>query len=366
MNLSELAQLLNLSPSTVSRVLNGTAQQHRISAQTVTRVQQAANRLHVTPDPLGASLRRGKPGMAGLLVPDITNPFFSGLARAIELELRGRGMTVQLCDSAEDAAAEREILQQILGRRLDGLILAPVGKRSGELVQAICSASFPVVVIDRVLPGLGLPSVSIDNAEAGRKAAECLIEAGHRNIGCLRGDHESFTDGERHRGVVEALSDAGLPVHSAWFSGTGYSRESGLQGARSILSAASPPSGIVTLNGQGILGLLQAASELGFSIPDDLSVVAFDEQPWSALMKPPLTTVVQPIEAMARRAVNLLLDAGGGAAGEAVGARLPAQIRARDSVKRLTAMPRAEAPGSTPRFPPDPPVGTMPVSGCRG
>ncbi len=328
MNVSELAQHLDLSPSTVSRVLNGSAQKYRISAKTVERVQQAATQFQVAPDPLGSSLRSGKLGMVGLLVPDITNPFFAGLARAIELELRQRGITVQLCDSNEDAATELGLLQQMLSRRLNGMILAPVGKHSPDLARAIESAPFPLVVLDRIIPDLEIPSVGIDNANAGRIAAEHLIQSGHPKIGCLRGDHESFTDRERLRGVREALIEAGLPVEESWFAGAGYSRESGLEGAHAILGAEQPPTAVITLNGQGILGILQAASELNVSIPDDLSVVAFDEQPWSAFMKPPLTTVVQPLDAMAVQAVSLLL-------GESTTDATPlvATIKVRESVR---------------------------------
>ncbi|MEM9282797.1 MAG: LacI family DNA-binding transcriptional regulator [Verrucomicrobiota bacterium] len=121
MNISELAAHLNVSPTTVSRVLSGSAEKYRISAVTVARVREAATRFQVAPDLLGSSLRSGKLGMIGLLVPDITNPFFSGLARSIELQLRDHDLTVQLCDSSEDSETELALLKQMLGRRLDGL-----------------------------------------------------------------------------------------------------------------------------------------------------------------------------------------------------------------------------------------------------
>ncbi|MBU6301961.1 MAG: LacI family transcriptional regulator [Verrucomicrobia bacterium] len=340
MNISELAARLQLSPSTVSRVLSGSAAKYRISPTTANRVREAAGRYGVAPDPLGASLRRGKLGMAGFLAPDITNPFFSALARSIELELRQHGITVQLCDSAENPMTELELLEQMRSRRLDGLILAPVGRASPALTQAIQSAGLPLLLIDRILPGLDVPTVSLDNAAAGRLAASHLIATGHRRIACLRGDHESHTDRERFHGVERTLFDADLPLRAEWIQGSGYSREAGLEGARKLFLARSRPDAVIALSGQGTLGLLEAAQEAGLRIPDDLSLVAFDEQPWSAFVAPPLTTVVQPVDAMAKLAARTLLLLMEGRAAEPDQGVFPARLHHRSSV-----MPRP-APAS--------------------
>lgn len=336
MNLTELAQHLEISPTTVSRVLSGNAAKYRISAKTVERVQAAAQKFQVSPDPLGSSLRSGKLGMIGLLVPDITNPFFSGLAREIEHALREHGMTVQLCDSAEDPASELALLRQMLGRRLDGMILAPVGVQTKELQTAVESTAMPVVAIDRILPQLNVPTVSLDNAGAGELAARHLFEAGHREIGCLRGAPDSHADVERFRGVSEALQRSGLTLNPAFVAGAGYTRDSGLEGAESILSSSERPTAMITLSGQGILALLEVAERLHIRIPEDVSVVAFDEQPWSPFVKPPLTTIEQPVQAMANRAVSLLIEALGASTPEDR-VMLPAKIIPRQSVRRLTA-----------------------------
>jgi len=307
MNISELAQHLNLSPTTVSRALSGNAEKYRISATTAERVRRAAQQFQVAPDLLGTSLRRGKLGMVGLLVPDITNSFFSQLARCIELELRQHGRTVQLCDSAEDADTEAKLLQQMLGRRLDGLIIAPVGRTSPEFVEALNATAMPVVMLDRIVPGADVPTISLDNAGAGRLAATHLIEQGHRRIACLRGDHESYTDRERYRGVSEALAEAGGEVELIASAGSGYTEAAGLEGAKSLLTSSLRPDAVIALSGQGILGILAAAEECRIRIPQDLSVVAFDEQPWSAFVNPPMTTIAQPTADMAVAAAEAML-----------------------------------------------------------
>ena len=307
MNVSELAKRLNLSPSTVSRALSGQGSKYRVSEATVRRVCQAAEKYQVAPDPLGTSLRRGKLGMIGVLVPDVTNSFFAKLARCIELELREHDMTVQLCDSNEDARAEAVLLPQMLGRRLDGAIVAPVGMSSPELRHSIGAASMPIVLIDRILPNLDVPTVSLDNAHAGRMAADHLLKRGHRKVGVLRGEGKSFTDQERHRGVIEALEEAGAEINQQWITGSGYTQADSVRAAGDILSAERRPDSIIALSGQGILGVLEAVSDIDISIPGDVSLIAFDEQPWSAYVNPPLTTIVQPTRDMAVAAVNALL-----------------------------------------------------------
>ena len=309
MNLSELARHLDLAISTVSRVLSGNAKKYRISESTAQRILAAAEEHNVIPDPLGASLRKGSQGMIGLLVPDITNPFFSHLARSIELELRDADIAVQLCDSNEEVETEARLCQKLLARRLDGLIIAPVGNDSQGLSNIIERAKMPIVAIDRVIPGLKMPSVSLDNAHAGRLAAEHLIRAGHTKLGCLRGSYESQSDQERLNGVREAMTAAGLNANDLSVAGKGSSHAASLEGAREVLDRKDRPTAIITLSGQGILAVLELASTLGLTIPERLSVIAFDEQPWSPFMNPPLTTISQPVAEMASEAVTFLKQA---------------------------------------------------------
>ena len=306
MNISELARHLGVAVSTVSRVLSGNAEKYRISEQTAQRVRAAAEEHQVVPDPLGAGLRRGRPGMIGLLVPDITNPFFSTMARAIELRFRDTGIAVQLCDSAEDTETELLLLTRLLSRRLDGLILAPVGEVSDGLKEAISSAAMPIILLDRLLPGIDAPSVSLNNREAGKLAASHLLRAGHRRLGCLRGDPGAVSDRERIEGVEEALRENGLGSDHLLIAGEGYTREESIAGAEWLLSAPDRPCALISLSGQGVLGILEVSRRLDLTIPADLSLLAFDEQPWSALMQPPLTTIAQPIEKMAEKASALL------------------------------------------------------------
>lgn len=306
MNLSELAAHLNLSVTTVSRVLAGSPEKYRISEATTKRVVEAAQKYHAAPNPLGLGLRKGQTGMIGLLVPDITNPFFAQLAREIERELRKSDKAVLLFDSREDVKIERKLLRDMISRRLDGFILAPVGVDTEELRFAVKNENLPVVLMDRLISGVDCTSVSLDNFDAGYKAAHYLIQKGHLRIGCLRGDSRTTVDADRYNGVVAAICEAGLNVDESIVAGKGYSLADGVEASRGILSNVNKPSGVITLNGQGIIALMNVLHDYGVSVPEEISIVAFDDQPWSKFSSPAITTIAQPIGKMARMAVEII------------------------------------------------------------
>ena len=280
MNLSELAKELEISVATVSRVLAGVSEKYRISEKTRDRVMAAAEEFGVVADPIGASLRTGKTGMMGLLVPDITNPYFATMARAVEMRLRERGIALMLSDSNEDSKTEAELIAAMKGRRLDGMILASVGVESERLQKLVCDEKFKVVLLDRVLLGLQdkVKSVSLDNFQAGKLAVDHLMEAGHKKIGCIRGNADSYADCERLRGVTESLAKEWLAPQVV---GGGYAAESALKAVRELFSQ-SAPTAVITLTGQAVMAVLQVAMEKNLRVPEDLSLIGFDEQPWAS------------------------------------------------------------------------------------
>ncbi len=308
MNLSELAAHLDLSVTTVSRVLAGSPEKYRISEATSKRVLEAAEKYNAAPNPLGSNLRKGQTGMIGLLVPDITNPFFAELAREIDRELRKLEKTILLFDSGEDAGLERNLLRDMTSRRLDGFIIASVGINSDELTKAATQEQNPVVLVDRLIPELNVNSVSLDNRDSGKQAVRHLIDKGHRKIGVLRGDTQTLADRERFEGIRNEMKKAGLSLEASHIAGNGYSLEAGIEGSQSILKADVKPTAVITLNGQGILALLRVAREYQLQIPEDISVVAFDDQPWSPFINPPITTIAQPVAEIAHEAVELLFN----------------------------------------------------------
>lgn len=328
-NLPDLAAHLGLSVSTVSLVLNGRARALRISPRTEERIQRCAAKFKVQPNRLAASLRSGRTASIGLVVPDIANPFFAQLAQHLERAVRQGGRVVLLADSEESIEVETSTLVELRQRRVDGLIVAPVDGHN-PLLAHFASEGFPLVCLDRAAPDLPAALVTIDHAAAARTAVEAVMAKGHRQIGCLRGTPGVASDDDRVRGYREALADAGITLRAGWIDGGDFTRATALAGARRLLDRPEITA-IIPLTGQGTLSLLDVMRDRTIRCPDDISIVAFDEQPWSALLSPPLSTIEQPIAQMAHAAVDCLHRLlGGEGAGPAL--RFPVRLISRASI----------------------------------
>lgn len=305
--LKQLAKSTGLSVSTVSRVLNGKAEASRISAATRERVLREAARQGVVINAVARGLRLRTTQTLGLLIPDISNPFFAALARQVERASRARGYSVLLCDSEESTAVEAENVRLMQGRRVDGLVVAPVGGEQAHLV-ALQASGMPLVLVDRVLPGLKVPGVAADNAAGAALAVEHLLQAGHRHIGCLQGLPASSANAARVRGFKRAMQRHGLKVPPSWIVGKNYTLDSAREEAVKLLTRNPRPTAIVALGNMIALGVLQAAKSLGIPVPDGLSLVSFDDQPWAEWISPPLTTIAQPVEELGARAMDLFFE----------------------------------------------------------
>lgn len=332
-NLQELARKLGVAPSTVSRVLNGKAVEHRISEATRDRVLEAARESGVVVDHIARGLRLKTTETIGLIIPDISNPFFAALARQVERLAREKGYSVLLADSQERTDVEAESIQLMLGRRVDGLVIAPVGESAVHL-HSLLSDGPPHVLVDRTFPESELPSVVVDNFEGARLAVEHLVESGHSAIACLQGVPDSSVNRDRVRGWQKGLLDAGLAPRPAWLAGDSQTIEGGRTATLHVLRQSPAPTAILALGNLIALGAMQALRDSGLRVPDDISLIAFDEQPWAALLKPALTTVAQPIDDIGERAMALLFSRLDGQAGMTTAGRvtLPVSLIKRESV----------------------------------
>lgn len=308
MGLKQLADRTGFSVSTISRVLNGKAGSARISAATQERILLEAGKQGIVLNEIARGLRLRTTRTLGLIIPDISNPFFAGLARQVEHASRSRDHSVLLCDSEESTEVEARNVQLMKQRRVDGLIVAPVGGRQDHLEPLV--ATTPLVLVDRLLLDLKVPGVAADNAAGAELAVRHLIKAGHRRIGCVQGLPASSTNAERLRGFRQAASDGGLRIPDDWIVGSDYTHGTAREAAGRLLSAppSRRPTAIVALGNLLALGVLHAARDLDLSVPEQLSLVGFDEQPWSEWISPPLTTIAQPMEALGASAMNLFFD----------------------------------------------------------
>lgn len=307
-NLSSLAATLKLSPSTVSRVLSGQAERFRISPATRDRVLAEAAKSGLVVDAVARGLRLRTTHTLGLVIPDISNPFFAALARQIEHQARARGYSVLLADSQESVEVEAEAVRLMRGRRVDGLIIAPVGTASRAALAPL-AAQLPVVLVDRVLPGFAGPSVTADNFAGAQAATRLLIARGHRRIGCLQGRPDSSVQEERLRGHQAALAEAGIAMDPALLCAGVHAPDAGRLGIETWFGpGGAAPTAVLAFGNLLALGALQALRRLGLGVPEDVSLIAFDDQPWIELTAPPLTTVAQPVEALAEAAMHCLFE----------------------------------------------------------
>jgi LacI family transcriptional regulator len=335
MNLTAFASHLGLSPSTVSRVLSGRGGEFRISAATQRRILEAASNLGVRPNELARSLRLQSSHTIGLVIPDISNPFFAALARAVEHQARMKGYTVLLADSQESLEEEERSVTMLVDRRIDGLLLAPVGG-SAERLRQVIPKGLPLVQVDRVIDQIKTASVMADNFAGARDAVRFLVKHGHRRIACLQGKADSSVIAERVRGYRAGLAEAGIRFHKSWLAGGEHSLQIARTEGLRLLTASPTPTAVLALSNLLALGMIEAARSHGAAIPDALSLITFDEQPWAALLSPPLMTIAQPVEDMGRAAANELLTQmeGGSKSHRTRRIVLPVKLHVRESVAK--------------------------------
>jgi len=331
----DLAARLSLSVTTVSRVLNGKSEAYRISTATREKVLAAASAYNYHPNRIARGLRLDKTETIGLIIPDISNPFFASIAKIIEVEARSKGYSIILCDSLDDVNTEEELLNLLSGRKVDGIIIAPAGNRSSH-IEEIQLKGIAVVVIDRYFPETKLPFVITDNYMGALLAMEHLIEMGHYRIACIQGINGISANNDRVMGYRDALLKNGISKHDALILGYDFGEENGYIQTQKLLALPDRPTAIFALSNLISLGTLRALKEAGLTVPDDISIVSFDEQPYSAFLACPMTTVEQPREEIGKLAFDSLLNIIDKVLStKAINLKLQPRLIYRESVKKI-------------------------------
>jgi LacI family transcriptional regulator len=305
-NIHDVARRAGVSVATVSHVIN---ESRFVSPATRKKVLAAVAALNYRRDGIARSLRRSKTGTIGVLISDITNPFFSDLVRGIEDAIYDRkdGHNFILCNTEEDDAKELLYLNVLLEKRVDGLIIAPAGGNAAELTSIIASG-VPIVFVDRAIDNVAADSVGVNNREAAREAVAHLIRLGHRRIALLRAQLCADTIHDRAAGYQDALAAAGLPYDAALSLVSASTIAAAHKVGRALLASAARPDAVFCTNNFMTLGLMQAVTEAGLDCPQDIAIVGFDDFPWSTAFRPRLTAVAQPSYPMGVEAVGLLFD----------------------------------------------------------
>ena len=293
--LVSIAERAECSISTVSRVLSGNAAKYRISRRTVERVMEEVRRCNYTPSLLAKGLRTNRTDTIGLLIPNIENSFFSHAAGIIIREARNYNYKVVVVDTQEDERNERDGLSALLARRVDGIIAAPCGN-DAPLFTGVQRGGMPLVLIDRYLPDAGeLSYVTTDNYRGAVMATEYLLENGHRRIACIQGTPHSMPVRDRVRGFADTLRARGLGDRIV-VSGEDFSVQNGYLETKLALAREERPTAIFALSNLILLGVVKAVHESGLRIPDDISVVSFDDNMLFNYLDPAITCIGQPTD----------------------------------------------------------------------
>lgn len=301
----DVARLAAVSVATVSNVLNAA---RPVATATRERVLKAVAALGYTPHAAARSMRGRGSGLIGLIVADITNPFFTSLVQAVERSANASGYAVLLCNSDEDAAREQQHLQLLRTQRVDGIILAATGHASSARAVAIGQLQAPVVLVDRGSAELGRDAVMLDNRRAALEAVRHIVGFGHRRIAMLSGPATVSTAAERLGGFREALLEGGLAYDERWVRDTGYREERAYDAACDMLRTPDRPTAIFAANNLIAIGVMRAIADLGLHCPEDVSVVSIDDFAWANAFRPRMTTVAQPVAAMGESAMRMLMS----------------------------------------------------------
>lgn len=301
-----ISERTGFSISTVSRVLNGKAELARISKSTVEAIQEEAKRCNYKPSLLAKGLRTSKTDTIGLVIPSMENLYFANLASTIIRDARAYGYTTVTVDTMEDEANERNGIDSLLARNVDGIIVTPCGQDPAWL-ENISRNITPVVLIDRYFNSTELSYVCTDNYQGGYEATRYLLNNGHENILCIQGTPHSMPVRERVRGYLDALRGKGIECR-ARIAGNSFSIQNGYLETKLALNSASRPTAIFALSNTILLGAIKAIRESGLVIPDDISVITFDNNTFLDFIDPPVTRMSQPVNEIGTLAVKLLMQ----------------------------------------------------------
>lgn len=303
--LKDVAEMAGVDPSIVSRVLNG-SKSLSVRPETRERILAAAARLNYRPNGVARSLKLRVTRTLAMLVPDITNPIFAEIFTGVERVAGESGYAVILAHTGEHLEKEDPYVRVMKEKRVDGFILA-TALTSDRIVSELQAEGYPFVLVNRRARDVQDGFVVVDDVLGARLAVEHLVSLGHRRIAHLSGPLFTDTGLGRLQGYRSAVRELGLPFESEWVVECDFREPSGRAGMRKLLAAQNRPTAVFTCNDQVAIGALGALAEAGLRVPDDISVVGFNDLPIVRFLQPPLTTVHLPLAEMGAWAAEMLI-----------------------------------------------------------
>ncbi len=301
----EVARQARVSVGTVSNVLAGSA---TVRPELRRRVEEVMRALDYHPNQIARSLKTRQTKTLGLVISDITNPFFPQVVRGAEDAATLHGYLLITLNTDDSAERERRALSLLRAQKVDGLLLTVAsGREDLTHVAQFRDAGLPIVCIDRSVPGIDLDLVCSDNAHGARMCMQHLLSRGHRRIGFLGGSPGLQTAQQRLEGYEQTLREAGLPRDPKLVRTGDFRLDSGYRLSKQMLLEADPPTALFASNAMMGFGALKAIHELGLRCPEDVALAVFDEVPFGDVIQPRLTVVAQPAYEMGRVGTELLI-----------------------------------------------------------
>ena len=321
--IKDVARRAGVAVSTVSKYING----GNVQKENASAIQEAIEALDYRVNPFARNLKSQRSRSIGILIPDMTAPFYGNVITALDKTFREHGYHSLVSCYSANHGLERDNLQFLISNGIDGLIYAPEDLSAEEFYELTANRSIPTVQIDRMIQGVKSDAVLVDNAEAVYRAVSTLVEKGHRRIGIISGPKSVFTAKERQVGYLRALSDHGILYDAQLVISDQNVFATGYRGCETLLGLEDRPTAIVTTNYDITIGLFTAVRDQGLRTPDDIDIFGFDCVNVCTMMKPPLPVLYQPEQEIGQLAAGYLMERLNGYTGEARVTRLKCNIK---------------------------------------
>lgn len=301
--MKDIARQTGLGLATISSYFNGgnVREKNRI------KIEAAIEELHYEVNEVARGLKTNATRTIGVVIPELNNTFCAEIITGMEDVLRSHGYATIVCDCRTDRKLEQEAVEFLIRRRVDGIINMPVDEE-GKHLRKFQKTGKPIVLIDRRIQGISCDSVLVDNRKAAEDAVQCFIKNGHRNIGIIGGPEGIFTAQERLSGYSKALKEAGMPIRGSLIFHGDYTIQGGVRGLEELVRSNPDMTAVFVTNYEMTMGAMIGVNELGIKIPEQLSMIGFDNLQFARACNPKLTIVSQPTDGIAREVARIMLE----------------------------------------------------------
>lgn len=300
--IKDVARIAGVSIGTVSRYINGES----VKKSNCERIEEAIKQVDFRINQIARGLKTSRSNTIGVVVPDISNPYANTIVKYVEKSLYKLGYNIFTCDTWSNPELEAQKVELLVQRQVDGIIIYPCSRRLAH-ISSLVHTNIPIVAVDMSVTDLKCDQVLTDNINATYEAVSWLISKNHRRIGIINGTPDYFTSGERFEGYRRVLSDYSIEQDESLVKNTGYSDESGYNSMMELLKLEVLPTAVITCNYDITFGAMSALMDSGVKVPEQISIIGFDDVKAFSLIQPKLSVIAQPLERVGEKAAELIV-----------------------------------------------------------